>query len=299
MTGTVATVERLAAFADGLGRSPAELGELAPALEAAIATARAAWPDVALAPEIFARHLGAHLSGHDDVAHALASVRAVDLWLACASGHGDPDALRVLEQRYLPAAARAVARFGDPRGFVADAIQELRERLLVGTPPRIAAYAGNGSLEGWIKVAAVRVAINLRHKEDRRRGDSDEAVERGLVGVQDPELDFIKAQYRGDFSTALRDAFGDLGSDERAMMRFYLIDKLNIAEIGGLFGLSRATVGRRIVDIRAKVFEGTKRRLQERLRIASGELDSLLAIVHSQVDFSLSQVLARSEKQPA
>jgi RNA polymerase sigma-70 factor (ECF subfamily) len=215
----------------------------------------------------------------------------VDLWLACACGRGEPNALRVLEQQYLPTAARAVARFGDPRGFVADAIQELRERLLVGTPPRIAAYTGGGSLEAWVRVAAVRVALNLRRREQRRSGPRDDDRVGGLVGVRDPELDFIKAQYRGDFAAALRESFEDLTAEERTMLRFYLMDRLNIGEIGEVFGMSRATIGRRILGARTKVLEGTRRRLKERLKIASGELDSLLAIVQSQVELSLSQVL--------
>lgn len=294
---TASVLER---FAAGLGRPEAEIAAHAAALEAVIAAARAAWPEVALAPEDFAHHLGAHLAGEQDLPRALEAVRGVDLWLACACGRGERNALRVLEQRYLPIAARAVARFGDPRGFVADAIQELRERLLVGTPPRIAAYAGGGSLDAWIKVAAVRVAINLRQKEDRRREEpAGGEGEHDLAGVRDPELDFIKAQHRGDCAAALREAFADLTADERAMLRFYLIDKLNIAEIGGLFGVSRATIGRRIVDVRAKVLESTRRRLQERLRLATGELDSLLAIVQSQIDLSLSQVLGRDEAHRA
>src|SRR5262249_40370957 len=114
-----------------------------------------------------------------------------------------------------------------------------------------------------------------------------------LAQVEDPELDYIKAQYRGDFASALREAFSDLSADERAMLRFYLIDKLNIAEIGSLFGKSRATIGRRIVDSREKVLEGTKRRLKERLRVPSVELDSLIAALHSQIELSLSQVLGK------
>jgi RNA polymerase sigma-70 factor (ECF subfamily) len=298
MSSASVTVE-MERFAAGLGRPEAEItesAEIAAALEAMIAAARTAWPDVALAPEDFAHHLGARLAGEPDLARALETVRGVDLWLACACGRGERNALRVLEQRYLPIAARAVARFGDARGFVADAIQELRERLLVGAPPRIAAYAGCGSLDAWLKVAAVRVAINLRQKEARRRDQPDGGEEaRDLAGVRDPELDFIKAQHRGDFAAALREAFADLTADERAMLRFYLIDKLNIAEIGGLFGVSRATIGRRIIDVRAKVLGGTRHRLKERLRLASGELDSLLAIVQSQIDLSLSQVLGAGE----
>jgi RNA polymerase sigma-70 factor (ECF subfamily) len=207
--------------------------------------------------------------------------------------HGEPRALRVLEQRHLAGAARAVARFGDPHGFAADALQELRQRLLVGAPPRIATYTGAGGLEAWIKVAAVRVAINLRAKERARSGETEDPDRDSLASARDPELDYIKAQYRGDFASALREAFTDLSADERAMLRFYLIDKLNIAEIGALFGCSRATVGRRIVDARETVLAGTKARLKARLRVPTVELDSLIAALHSQIELSLSQVLGK------
>ena len=292
VSSTSTLVEALAA---GLACAPDELsGELGPRLEALVASARAAWPDVEVSPAAFATHLGRQLAGAGELVTALDRIRGADVWLAYACALGEPRALRALEQRHLPAAARAVARFGDPHGFVADAIQELRERLLVGTPPRIATYTGTGSLESWIKVAAVRVAINLRNKEKLRSGEPEEVAQDSLAGVRDPELDYIKSQYRGDFASALRESFSDLTADERAMMRFYLIDKLNIAEIGSLFGLSRATIGRRIVDAREKVLEGTKRRLKERLDIATVELDSLIAALQSQVDVSLSQVLGKS-----
>jgi RNA polymerase sigma-70 factor (ECF subfamily) len=114
---------------------------------------------------------------------------------------------------------------------------------------------------------------------------------RDLAGVGDPELELIKAKYRGDFTAALRDAIADLTQEDRTMMRFYLIDQLNIAEIGELFGTSRATIGRRILGARTKVLDGTRRRLKDRLRVDGSELDSLIAILHSQVDLSLSRVL--------
>jgi RNA polymerase sigma-70 factor (ECF subfamily) len=262
---------------------------IAATVRALIADARAAWPAINLDETRFAAHVA---TLHGDPT-ALDRVRGADLWLAFACASGDATALRILEQQYLPKAARAIARFGDPHGFVEDAIQLLRERLLVGDPPRIATYAGAGSLESWLKVAAVRVAINLRAKQDHPV-EPDDRADAALAGVQDPELDFIKAQYRGDFASALRDSFADLDADERGMLRFYLIDKLNIAEIAGLFGVSRATIGRRIVDAREKILAGTRDRLKSRLQIASEDLDSLLALVQSQVDLSLSQVLGTS-----
>jgi RNA polymerase sigma-70 factor, ECF subfamily len=259
-------------------------------LDAMVAAGREAWPDVELAPDVFAAHLEKRLAGVADREATLDKLRAADLYLACACAHGEPNALRAFESHHLQIAVRAVSRFGDPNGFAADAIQELRERLLVGTPPRIAEYAATGSLEAWVKVAAVRVAINLREKENVRAGEPDRAEE-SLAAVRDPELDLIKARYRGDFTAALRAAFAELDVDDRAIMRFYLIDHLNIAQIGALYGKSRATIGRRVVAIREQVLENTRKQLKTRLSLATEEIDSLIALLRSQVDLSLSQIL--------
>jgi RNA polymerase sigma-70 factor (ECF subfamily) len=284
-------------FAAGLGQTPTEVAAHAALLERLITVAQGEWPEVQLAPEVFAEHLGARLKGTKDLVHALDNVHASELWLACACGQGERNALRALEQRYLPVAARAVARFGDPHGFVADAVQELRERMLVGKPPRIEMYTGIGSLEAWIRVAAVRIAINLRKKRNATVGATMTGDTGELAGARDPELEFMKAKYRGDFTAALREALADLTQEDRTMLRFYLIDLLNIAEIGELFGKSRATIGRRIQDARTKVFDGTRRRLKERLRVDGSELDSLIAILYSQVNLSLSRVLGGGRQE--
>ena len=268
--------------------------ELRQALDYVVETGQRAWPAITLPPNAFEAHVRAAIANATDPLAAVDKLHVADLYLACACATGDPRALVALEQQYLPTAARAVARFGDPHGFVADAIQELRERLLVGTPPRISAYAGTGSLESWLKVAAVRVAINLRARHREQPIDRDDATEAAIASGDDPVLDYVKRRYQADFSRALREAFDDLSVEDRAIMRFYLVDRLNIGEIGGLVGVSRATVGRRIIAARETILAGTRRRLHERLAIDPAELDSLIGILQSRVDFSLSQVLGRT-----
>ncbi|HKE18065.1 MAG TPA: sigma-70 family RNA polymerase sigma factor [Kofleriaceae bacterium] len=283
------------AFLAALDRSAGEVEETAERLEARltalVAAARESWPAIPVDPTRFVEHAARCVGKDRDPLVALEGLRAADLWLAHACAGGEPLALRALESGHLVAAARALARFGDARGFVADALQELRRRLLVGSPPRIAEYAGQGSLTAWIRVAAVRVAINLRRHEARRGGDAGWQDAEALAAARDPELEFVKAHYRGDFSAALRDAFDDLTADERTMLRFYLIDRLNIAEIGSIFGVGRSTVGRWIVRCRERILASMRDRLKERLQLTSQELDSLMGEMRSQVDLSLSQVL--------
>src|SRR5262249_4247155 len=119
---------------------------------------------------------------------------ATDLALARACGNGEAEALREFEHRFPPVAERALGRFGGGRAFVADALQELRVRLFTGTKPRIWEYAGTGPLEAWVKVTAVRVALNLRERDDRHQAravaEGDDA--RAMAALNDPELELVK-----------------------------------------------------------------------------------------------------------
>jgi RNA polymerase sigma-70 factor, ECF subfamily len=289
------------AFLATLDRSAVDAAESTEQLEARLTAlveaARETWPAIPVDPASFVEHVARCIGSDPDPLAALDRLRAADLWLAFACARGEPLALRALEDGHLVAAARALARFGDARGFVADALQDLRHRLLVGSPPRIAAYAGQGSLAAWIRVAAVRVAINLRHRE-AARGEASWQGTDTLAAARDPELEYVKAHYQGDFSAALREAFDDLSADERTMLRFYLIDRLNIAEIASIFGVGRSTVGRRIVRCREKVIDSVRGRLKQRLDLSSEELDSLIGAVRSDIDLTLSQVLASRGPAP-
>ena len=54
-----------------------------------------------------------------------------------------------------------MARIDSSSQFVDEVKQGLRERLLVGPPPRIAEYSGSGPLGGWLRVVSVRLAITF------------------------------------------------------------------------------------------------------------------------------------------
>jgi RNA polymerase sigma-70 factor (ECF subfamily) len=219
---------------------------------------------------------------------------AADLELARACGEGDAAALRSFEERFMPAARRALGRFGGGSAFVADALQELRVRLFLGPHPRIRDYSGTGPLEGWLKITAVRVAINLSQRDHKHRpgafdgGDDEQAVEE----LKDPELEFIKGSYREQVMRALRDAFAALSPTERSVLKLYLVDKLNIGEIGVIIGRSRATVGRLVITLRERLLDDTRVRLVDTLHIPRGEVDSVLRLVRSRLDFTLSKLLA-------
>lgn len=220
-----------------------------------------------------------------------------DLALAQACAQGEEQALREFEQRFAPVAQRALGRLGGGSAFVADALQELRLRLFTGPHPRILDYAGTGPLEAWVKVTAVRVALNLRERDEKHRqkpgeGPVPEDDERAVAALKDPELEHAKLQYRDEVIAALREAFAALPTTERSLLKLYLVDRLNIGEIGRIMGKSRATVGRLVVAVRQTVLDDTRARLVASLGIAGAEVDSVLRLVRSRLDLTLSQILA-------
>jgi RNA polymerase sigma-70 factor, ECF subfamily len=267
------------------------VADLEAQLRRLVDTGAAAWPAITFDAAAFVRHIGETFPA-GDAASLLANLRAPELFLAAACSAGNADALRVFEEHYLKVAEAALARFADERDFRQEASQELRIRLFGPEHPRIAEYDGSGSLENWLRVVATRVGLNLL-KSNVRHVPVAEPVDRSIVDAPDPELEILKARYRGDFSVALREAFEDLPPDTRRILRFYLVDRLNIAEIGAIVGASRATIGRRVVECRRVLLEGTRARLRDRLGGAtSAEIDSVVRLINSRFDLTLSRVLA-------
>ncbi len=242
---------------------------------------RTAWPDVALARDLFDAYVVERIAGDDDASR----LHAGELYLACACANGARGALESFEARYLAGVPAHLAGMGATEGFVDEVRQAVRERLFV--EDKIRQYSGRGSLASWLRVVTVRVALNLREK-DKPHDEIDEALPAAAV---DPELAVIQRRYGPEFRAAVRDALAALDPEDRGILRRYYLDGRNIARIGAVFKLSRATVGRRMIAIREQLVETCHRLLRERLHASPEELESLLRLVRSDLALSVSAVL--------
>jgi RNA polymerase sigma-70 factor (ECF subfamily) len=279
------------AYLRELGRA-GDAAEIAPARRAVFDAGRLRWPAVVLPADGFAAGLARAVGATD--ATAIAALRE-EVYLAVACAAGEPHALAAFEQRYVARVPEFIAHLRRPPAFVDEVAQRLREKLLVAGAddrrPRITDYAGRGSLEGWVRVAAVRLALDLI-EADGRHGPMRAAPDDDLFGVtSDPELAYIKQRYLPHFRAAFGGAVAALLPEERNLLRFYVVDQLNIADIGKLFGKSRATIGRWIVDCRERLVQVTRRELAAQLGADSRDVDSLLTVLQSQLDVSLRTVL--------
>lgn len=264
----------------------------AAALLAALPTARAAWPEVQVAPEQFIAFLAPRLG---DPADPHAGLHLGDLYLACACADGDPAALAAFDRAFTPLLDRAVATLGASAAEQVELRQVVRVRLLVARDgdagTRIAGYSGRGGLAAWVRVVATREAARLLRKERRHEPTEDDELARVLAPDAGPELDYLKRLYRDEFKNAVHTAIAGLSDRERLVLRQHALDGLSIDQLAALHRVHRATTARWIAGARKAVHDGTRRALIDRLRLRPAELDSILRLIDSQLDVSLPGLL--------
>ena len=136
-----------------------------PSLEGLYQAARQAWPGVDLSAGDFAAAVDERIGQTGDPVAALAVLRTADVYLAASVERGRPGAEAELERRLVEAVARVVRTFPGAERFSDEALQGLREKLLlarVGGRPGIGSYSGRGPLAAWLRACAVRIVTRLR-----------------------------------------------------------------------------------------------------------------------------------------
>lgn len=237
----------------------------------------AAWVDDAT----FLAHVGTVVLDEDRGA-----LQAADLYLACACARGVTEALAVVEREHFSRIREFVASVESSPVQVAEIAQQLRAKLLVGDAPRIASYSGRGSLGGWIRVAAVRLAHDLGRSE--RAIAKRQAVDPGAI---DPELGYLKQVYGAAVSAAVQGAFEALAGETRALLKMHYVDGLTIEQVGTAFGKSRATSARMLAAARQVLLDDIRERLVGTIGVRVDEADSLVDFVRSRLDLSLTRAL--------
>jgi RNA polymerase sigma-70 factor (ECF subfamily) len=278
------------------GSNPDTDEALEAALQAFCAEGRAAWPGLSLDDGALAAYLGERAPADAAPVTWLAGLRAGDLFLACACAAGVPQALRAFEATFLVRMDVHLRAIRPTPELVAETRQELLEKLFVGAPgrpPKIRQYAGHGALGGWVRVAAVRTALNLleAQKADRPRADEAEELARAIVPDSDPEIELMRATYKDGFLASFREAMLALPRRERSLLRFTFVERLTPARIGAMQGVHRTTVLRWIEAAQEELLAGTRARLMERLHISASECDGVFALVKSRIDLRLASLL--------
>jgi len=264
---------------------------MGPALVALVARARDAHPGVDVPAELFVRHVAVRLPEPVSAAQ-LDALNGEDLYLACACAAGNPAALAEFDRQFLgPDLNRVLARITSVPSMVEEVRQQLRVKLFVSDEGRakIVDYSGRGPLVAWLRVAAVRTALNL---VTRHSPEEPTTEEEPLLGVADPETEYLKAQHRPEFEQAFRFALGTLSVEQRQLLRFHYVDGLTLAQIGRLRQVHESTISRRLLAARDQLLAETRRALSAELRLEQAEIDSLMGRVMSRADVTLSTLFS-------
>ncbi|GMU10210.1 hypothetical protein ASNO1_64640 [Corallococcus caeni] len=296
---TPAPTPLASAFLAASGCAPASLPEparLEGLLSLAIERAGSRWPGLGVEPRAFVAFVAERLTSPPALLAALAgdSPGFSELYLTFGCLRRQRAALQFFEDDYLREVGAFVSGVDRSPAFVAEVRQLLRERLFTAEPgsePKISEFTGSGALGGWVRVAALRIALNLKRSEARADAAVQDSVETAFGEQLGPELEHLRSRYREAFTEAVRTALAQLSDRDRTLMRLYHVEALALEAIAALYRVHPSTVSRWLSRAREQVAETTTRQLCERLGVGASSVDSIAALVVSQVDLSLTRLL--------
>jgi RNA polymerase sigma-70 factor (ECF subfamily) len=231
---------------------------------------------------------------------SLDDVEVVDLYLALGCLDSQPHALAAFEREVIPAVRRSVEQAcRDGSVSAEDVLQWTREKLLVGTDggaPKLAHYKGRGALVGWVRVVAIREALQDRRRSKRHGARATKweaaALLAGGATMTSVDVAILRERCAESFEAAVREALTRLSAEQRALLRFHTYDQLSIDQIAPMLGVHRATAARRLEKARADALDLTRAILRERHGLTDSEARSLCRELGASLEMSLGRALA-------
>ena len=252
-----------------------------------VAEGRKAWPRISITDESFLEHVAVHARTES----AIAALHATDLYLACAVAQQDRAALAYFEEHFMARVPDYVLRIRVGREVVDEVQQKLRESLIMGSetaPPRIAEYSGKGALGGWLRVAAVRTALNHL----RAAGPATESPGEDLSLPGDPELAYVKEHARDLFADAFKRVLAGLDANERTILRLHYIEGLTMDQLARLYKTPRSTIARRVAEARSQILVATETLLRDERRLTPSSVASVIRQAQSQLEVTITRLLS-------
>lgn len=249
-----------------------------------LAGARARWPQAPEPGGELAARIAAQIAKRP---------RVEDLFLAWWCSTGDTAAIAAFEDAFEEELHAMASRF---RELAADELrQTLRIRLFVGTPdspPKIRDYSGTGALKSWLRVTAVRLFIDIMRSTRAQRAEQ-ELDEGELLGLADPQGSSIRAELGVAVKRAFAAAVAKLLPRQRVFLRHAYVDHHTLDQIAAHYAVHRTTVARTLAAAREQLIAETRAGLVAAVGIEHEELSSVIRMLDSRIDLSLSRVLEK------
>jgi RNA polymerase sigma-70 factor, ECF subfamily len=258
-----------------------------------LAAARRRWPDIEVSDDDFASAL-ARRAAAPVTARLPDEDAAAEIYLAIACARADRRALVEFEREYFRDLAAVLSRMNLSPEAIDDVKQAVRHRLFVDEVDgavRIIDVAGRGDLASFVRVAAIRIALNSL-RGDRRREERHHltAADAWDAGLDDPEAQLLRADQRAAFKAAFETAVAGIDARARNVLRLHLLERLSIDQIADVFGAHRSTAARWLVRAREEVAHRVEEALGAQLALEPQELRDAFALVRSRLEISLSRL---------
>jgi RNA polymerase sigma-70 factor (ECF subfamily) len=160
-----------------------------------------------------------------------------------------------------------------------------------GKAAKIGLFLGRGRLVDWLRTVTRREALQHLRVRGRMVEFEDSGPLESGDAITDMELGHLQQVYRDQFREAFAEAMASLSPKERVILRFKVIDGLNIEQIGRMNGVHRATVARWLAAARRKLLKQTRARLMHDAGLSPSEFESVTRLVRSQLDLSVGRLL--------
>jgi RNA polymerase sigma-70 factor, ECF subfamily len=218
-----------------------------------------------------------------------------DLYLAFGAGQGSEPAIAELVRR-VASLTVSHRRARVSAETLEDARQQMLERLLMRRGdqlPRITLYAGQGSLEGWLRISLAREALGLHERVARETPWEDILLPGGETAIapDNAEAQYVKAFYTAQYRTAFERAAGLLTSRERALLRQHLLLGMNVDRLGEIYSVHRVTASRWVLAAKEALLTNMRKELKETIGLKEHDLKSIHRLLESRLEFSMQRVL--------
>ena len=201
-----------------------------------------------------------------------------DLALATLASGGSAPAVAQIERTYRLTIDSVCRRYASSEHTSQELKQLLHAKLFDAKAPKIADYAGQGRLEDWLRVTAVRLFLDLAKRTD--------------APVQELAHGLVKTEFRELVASALGVAAGKLQPGDRHLLRQHLVGGLSIDQLGAVLGIHRATAARRIARAKEQLVAGTRREVAQHLQRAVCEVDEVIGLVAERFDATIARLLS-------
>jgi RNA polymerase sigma-70 factor, ECF subfamily len=279
---------------ESLRRQVSSPAELEVPLQDLWQRAQSAWPQLKVPRDKFLAFVVERLPAGKALSDIWPSLHGNDLYLTCACALGQDKAVLLFEEMYFPSIDGALRQLEIPLETKKEIKQHLRHVLFIVSKksrPKICEYSGLGSLKRWLSAVAFREALHLLKPKRSVTATRESFWETLYDPDDDLELAFIKKQYRLEFKQSLRQAVDKLSARERTLLKLQFSERLGIDGIAQIYRIHRATAARWLVKARQSLLSEVKQIFLSRLQVSSKQANSIMQLIESNLELSLSRLL--------